>query len=80
METTTPPSNGTADAFPKKSLEAVDIVVLVLYFIFVMAVGLWVRKKKKWRKTPLQRQTTQGLFVVCHHGDTYPCIGAVYTL
>ncbi|XP_071976171.1 sodium/myo-inositol cotransporter 2 isoform X2 [Engystomops pustulosus] len=56
METTTPPSNGTADAFPKKSLEAVDIVVLVLYFIFVMAVGLW----SMWRT---KRGTVKGYFL-----------------
>ncbi|KAG8145435.1 hypothetical protein E2320_011968 [Naja naja] len=35
-----PPSSWTA--FPQRTLEAVDIVVLVLYFIFVLAVGLWV--------------------------------------
>lgn len=30
------------DAFPQRSLEAGDITVLVLYFFFVLAVGLWV--------------------------------------
>lgn len=30
------------EAFPHRSLEAGDIAVLVLYFVFVLAVGLWV--------------------------------------
>lgn len=30
------------EAFPQRSLEAGDIAVLALYFLFVLAVGLWV--------------------------------------
>lgn len=59
-----PPSNRTA--FPQRTLEAVDIVVLVLYFVFVLAVGLWVRRAASRaaaghtrRKAPL---SSAGLF------------------
>ncbi|XP_072273629.1 sodium/myo-inositol cotransporter 2 [Pyxicephalus adspersus] len=41
---------------PKASLEVVDIVVLVLYFVFVMAVGLW----SMWRT---KRSTVKGYFL-----------------
>ncbi|KAM8961742.1 sodium/myo-inositol cotransporter 2 [Pelodytes ibericus] len=53
-----PPSQTTPDmdAFPVKSLEAVDIVVLVLYFVFVLAVGLW----SMWRT---KRSTVAGYFL-----------------
>lgn len=30
------------EAFPQRTLEPGDIAVLVLYFLFVLAVGLWV--------------------------------------
>nr|XP_020764113.1 sodium/myo-inositol cotransporter 2-like isoform X2 [Odocoileus virginianus texanus] len=30
------------EAFPRRTLEAGDIAVLILYFLFVLAVGLWV--------------------------------------
>jgi sodium/myo-inositol cotransporter 11 len=36
------PQSDTWEAFPQKNLEPGDIVVLVLYFLFVLAVGLWV--------------------------------------
>ncbi|KAM5152151.1 sodium/myo-inositol cotransporter 2 isoform 1-T1 [Mantella aurantiaca] len=41
---------------PKASLEVVDIVVLVIYFVFVMAVGLW----SMWRT---KRSTVKGYFL-----------------
>uniref|UniRef100_A0A8C5WK14 Sodium/myo-inositol cotransporter 2 n=1 Tax=Leptobrachium leishanense TaxID=445787 RepID=A0A8C5WK14_9ANUR len=52
------PSHSTpvTDAFPKKSLEVVDIVVLVLYFVLVLAVGLW----SMWRT---KRSTVTGYFL-----------------
>ncbi|MGH0117008.1 UNVERIFIED_CONTAM: hypothetical protein FKN15_024953 [Acipenser sinensis] len=60
MEATTqsPPftTAGSAGAFPQQSLEAVDIVVLVLYFIFVLAVGLW----SMWKTN---RSTVNGYFL-----------------
>ncbi|MEE6498004.1 hypothetical protein FKM82_002951 [Ascaphus truei] len=46
----------TKEAFPKKSLEVGDIVVLVLYFVFVMLVGLW----SMWRT---KRSTVKGYFL-----------------
>ncbi|XP_054991982.1 sodium/myo-inositol cotransporter 2 isoform X1 [Sorex araneus] len=43
-----PTASDPLEAFPQKSLEPGDIAVLVLYFLFVLAVGLWstVRTKK----------------------------------
>ncbi|KAL7979050.1 hypothetical protein Chor_015074 [Crotalus horridus] len=52
---TSPPSNSWT-AFPQQTLEAVDIVVLVLYFVFVLAVGLWSMWKTK-------RSTVKGYFL-----------------
>lgn len=37
-----PTQSDPLEAFPQRSLEAGDIVVLALYFLFVLAVGLWV--------------------------------------
>uniref|UniRef100_A0A8D0DTS8 Sodium/myo-inositol cotransporter 2 n=1 Tax=Salvator merianae TaxID=96440 RepID=A0A8D0DTS8_SALMN len=56
--TTTFPPNVTSswDAFPHQTLEAVDIVVLVFYFVFVLAVGLWSMWKTK-------RSTVKGYFL-----------------
>lgn len=51
--TPVPPTTGSWNAFPQRTLEAVDMVILVLYFVFVLAVGLWVRKAfslLRWRK------------------------------
>lgn len=45
METTSStPVTPLWDVFPQRTLEAVDIAVLVLYFVFVLAVGLWVSR------------------------------------
>lgn len=47
METTSStPSSVTPqwDVFPQKMLDSIDIAVLVLYFVFVLAVGLWVSR------------------------------------
>ncbi|NXX81100.1 SC5AB protein, partial [Urocolius indicus] len=59
METTSStPSSVTPswDVFPQKRLEAIDITVLVLYFVFVLAVGLWAM----WKT---QRSTVKGYFL-----------------
>ncbi|XP_037670719.1 sodium/myo-inositol cotransporter 2 isoform X1 [Choloepus didactylus] len=44
------------EAFPQRSLEPGDIAVLVLYFLFVLAVGLWSTVKSK-------RDTVKGYFL-----------------
>ncbi|XP_056190628.1 sodium/myo-inositol cotransporter 2 isoform X2 [Falco biarmicus] len=59
METTSStPSSVTPpwDVFPQKTLDAIDIAVLVLYFIFVLVVGLW----SMWKT---QRSTVKGYFL-----------------
>ena len=40
------PQSDPLEAFPQRSLEPGDIAVLVLYFIFVLAVGLWVSQAR----------------------------------
>ncbi|EHB05807.1 Sodium/myo-inositol cotransporter 2 [Heterocephalus glaber] len=42
-----PPHSDPLEPFPRKSLEPGDIAVLVLYFLFVLAVGLWSTVKTK---------------------------------
>ncbi|XP_062955198.1 sodium/myo-inositol cotransporter 2 isoform X4 [Cynocephalus volans] len=56
--TSSPPSpqSDLLEAFPQKSLEPGDIAVLVLYFLFVLAVGLWSTVKTK-------RDTVKGYFL-----------------
>ncbi|XP_069065813.1 sodium/myo-inositol cotransporter 2 [Pleurodeles waltl] len=44
------------EAFPQQTLEGGDIAVLVLYFVFVLAVGLW----SMWRT---KRSTVTGYFL-----------------
>ncbi|XP_027946223.1 sodium/myo-inositol cotransporter 2 isoform X1 [Eumetopias jubatus] len=44
------------EAFPQRNLEPGDIAVLVLYFLFVLAVGLWSTVKTK-------RDTVKGYFL-----------------
>ncbi|XP_034806775.3 sodium/myo-inositol cotransporter 2 isoform X8 [Pan paniscus] len=51
-----PPQSDPLDAFPQKGLEPGDIAVLVLYFLFVLAVGLWSTVKTK-------RDTVKGYFL-----------------
>ncbi|XP_029803420.1 sodium/myo-inositol cotransporter 2 [Suricata suricatta] len=51
-----PPESDPLEAFPQRSLEPGDIVVLVLYFLFVLAVGLWSTVKTK-------RDTVKGYFL-----------------
>ncbi|XP_038192567.1 sodium/myo-inositol cotransporter 2 isoform X3 [Arvicola amphibius] len=51
-----PPQSDALEAFPQKSLEPGDIAVLVLYFLFVLAVGLWSTVKTK-------RDTVKGYFL-----------------
>ncbi|XP_050173107.1 sodium/myo-inositol cotransporter 2 isoform X2 [Myiozetetes cayanensis] len=56
--TSVPPASVTPswDAFPQQTLEPIDIAVLVLYFLFVLAVGLW----SMWKT---QRSTVKGYFL-----------------
>ncbi|XP_016157394.1 PREDICTED: sodium/myo-inositol cotransporter 2 isoform X2 [Ficedula albicollis] len=56
--TSLPPASVTPswDVFPQQGLEPVDIAVLVLYFLFVLAVGLW----SMWKT---QRSTVKGYFL-----------------
>ncbi|XP_040430034.1 sodium/myo-inositol cotransporter 2 isoform X3 [Cygnus olor] len=59
METTSStPASVTPqwDVFPQKTLDSIDIAVLVLYFVFVLAVGLW----SMWKT---QRSTVKGYFL-----------------
>nr|AAK97053.1 putative sodium-coupled cotransporter RKST1 [Homo sapiens] len=51
-----PPQLDPLDAFPQKGLEPGDIAVLVLYFLFVLTVGLWSTVKTK-------RDTVKGYFL-----------------
>ncbi|XP_043833355.1 sodium/myo-inositol cotransporter 2 isoform X2 [Dromiciops gliroides] len=51
-----PSHRDSLEAFPNKTLETVDIVVLVLYFVFVLGVGIWSMWKTK-------RDTVQGYFL-----------------
>uniref|UniRef100_A0A8D2E0T9 Sodium/myo-inositol cotransporter 2 n=1 Tax=Sciurus vulgaris TaxID=55149 RepID=A0A8D2E0T9_SCIVU len=51
-----PPQSDPLEAFPQKSLEPGDIAVLVFYFLFVLAVGLWSTVKTK-------RDTVRGYFL-----------------
>ncbi|XP_077842725.1 sodium/myo-inositol cotransporter 2 isoform X3 [Macaca mulatta] len=51
-----PPQTALLDAFPQNGLEPGDIAVLVLYFLFVLAVGLWSTVKTK-------RDTVKGYFL-----------------
>nr|KAF6294918.1 solute carrier family 5 member 11 [Pipistrellus kuhlii] len=50
------PTPDPLEAFPQRSLEAGDIAVLALYFLFVLAVGLWSTVKTK-------RDTVKGYFL-----------------
>uniref|UniRef100_A0A8V5FVD4 Sodium/myo-inositol cotransporter 2 n=1 Tax=Melopsittacus undulatus TaxID=13146 RepID=A0A8V5FVD4_MELUD len=54
--TSSTPVTPSWDVFPQRTLEAVDIAVLVLYFVFVLAVGLW----SMWKT---QRSTVKGYFL-----------------
>ncbi|XP_049645076.1 sodium/myo-inositol cotransporter 2 isoform X4 [Suncus etruscus] len=51
-----PTASDPLDAFPQKSLEPGDIAVLVLYFLFVLAVGIWSTVKTK-------KDTVKGYFL-----------------
>uniref|UniRef100_A0A8C6RMV0 Sodium/myo-inositol cotransporter 2 n=1 Tax=Nannospalax galili TaxID=1026970 RepID=A0A8C6RMV0_NANGA len=51
-----PLKSDALEAFPQKSLEPEDIAVLVLYFLFVLAVGLWSMVRTK-------RDTVKGYFL-----------------
>nr|XP_045731141.1 sodium/myo-inositol cotransporter 2 isoform X4 [Mirounga angustirostris] len=51
-----PTQSDPLEAFPKRNLEPGDIAVLVLYFLFVLAVGLWSTVKTK-------RDTVKGYFL-----------------
>ncbi|XP_024600428.1 sodium/myo-inositol cotransporter 2 isoform X5 [Neophocaena asiaeorientalis asiaeorientalis] len=51
-----PTPSDPLEAFPQRTLEPGDIAVLVLYFLFVLAVGLWSTVKTK-------RDTVKGYFL-----------------
>ncbi|XP_004691768.1 PREDICTED: sodium/myo-inositol cotransporter 2 [Condylura cristata] len=51
-----PTQSDPLEAFPQRSLEPGDIAVLVLYFLFVLAVGLWSTVKTK-------KDTVKGYFL-----------------
>ncbi|XP_043945027.1 sodium/myo-inositol cotransporter 2 [Protopterus annectens] len=72
MEMTSAPLSSTttrvAPGFTNKALETADIVVLVLYFIFVLAVGLWSMWKTK-------RSTVKGYFLAGRNMVWWP-VGA----
>ncbi|XP_044771025.1 sodium/myo-inositol cotransporter 2 isoform X4 [Neomonachus schauinslandi] len=51
-----PTQSDHLEAFPQRNLEPGDIAVLVLYFLFVLAVGLWSTVKTK-------RDTVKGYFL-----------------
>ncbi|XP_059976058.1 sodium/myo-inositol cotransporter 2 isoform X4 [Mesoplodon densirostris] len=51
-----PTRSDLLEAFPQRTLEPGDIAVLVLYFLFVLAVGLWSTVKTK-------RDTVKGYFL-----------------
>uniref|UniRef100_A0A8C0I6T3 Sodium/myo-inositol cotransporter 2 n=1 Tax=Balaenoptera musculus TaxID=9771 RepID=A0A8C0I6T3_BALMU len=51
-----PTRSDPLEAFPQRTLEPGDIAVLVLYFLFVLAVGLWSTVKTK-------RDTVKGYFL-----------------
>ncbi|KAM5227620.1 sodium/myo-inositol cotransporter 2 isoform 3-T3 [Ctenodactylus gundi] len=51
-----PPPSDPLEAFPQQNLEPGDIAVLVLYFLFVLAVGFWSTVKTK-------RDTVKGYFL-----------------
>ncbi|XP_023372485.1 sodium/myo-inositol cotransporter 2 isoform X2 [Otolemur garnettii] len=63
-----PPQSDPQEAFPGKSLEPGDIAVLVLYFLFVLAVGLWSTVKTK-------RDTIKGYFLAGGNMSWWP-VGA----
>ncbi|XP_047635096.1 sodium/myo-inositol cotransporter 2 isoform X3 [Phacochoerus africanus] len=51
-----PPQSDPLAVFPQRTLEPADIAVLVLYFLFVLAVGLWSTVKTR-------RDTVKGYFL-----------------
>lgn len=52
-----PTQSNPPETFPQRSMEPADITVLVLYFLFVLAVGLWVSQSREWEgKKPAQGQ------------------------
>uniref|UniRef100_A0A8C6G1F2 Sodium/myo-inositol cotransporter 2 n=1 Tax=Moschus moschiferus TaxID=68415 RepID=A0A8C6G1F2_MOSMO len=51
-----PTQSHPLEAFPRRRLEAGDIAVLILYFLFVLAVGLWSTVKTR-------RDTVKGYFL-----------------
>nr|KAF6356034.1 solute carrier family 5 member 11 [Myotis myotis] len=61
------------EAFPQRSLEAGDIAVLALYFLFVLAVGLWSTVRTK-------RDTVKGYFLAGGDMAWWPGIFSVLTL
>ncbi|GAB1292657.1 Sodium/myo-inositol cotransporter 2 [Apodemus speciosus] len=77
MESTTlspqPPQSDALEAFPQKSMEPADIVILVLYFLFVLAVGLWSTVRTK-------RDTVKGYFLAGGNMVWWPGLFSVLML
>ncbi|KAB0381755.1 sodium/myo-inositol cotransporter 2 [Muntiacus reevesi] len=63
-----PTQSDPLEAFPRRTLEAGDIAVLILYFLFVLAVGLWSTVKTK-------RDTVKGYFLAGGNMPWWP-VGA----
>ncbi|XP_035292470.1 sodium/myo-inositol cotransporter 2 isoform X4 [Cricetulus griseus] len=68
-----PPQSDSLEAFPQKSLEPGDIAVLVLYFLFVLAVGLWSTVRTK-------RDTVKGYFLAGGNMVWWPGLFSVLML
>lgn len=68
--TSSPPltQSDPLEAFPRRTLEAGDIAVLILYFLFVLAVGLWSTVKTT-------RDTVKGYFLAGGNMQWWP-VGA----
>lgn len=66
--TSVPPASVTPpwNVFPQQTLEPVDIAVLVLYFLFVLAVGLWVsRRCERLQLCPVRLENGAALALSC---------------
>ncbi|XP_047635099.1 sodium/myo-inositol cotransporter 2 isoform X5 [Phacochoerus africanus] len=68
-----PPQSDPLAVFPQRTLEPADIAVLVLYFLFVLAVGLWSTVKTR-------RDTVKGYFLAGGDMVWWPGIFSVLML
>lgn len=73
-----PTQSEPLEAFPQRNLEPGDIAVLVLYFLFVLAVGLWVSQGKGGRGRNSSEVIKQSERDTCKNGlNVDPLSGAV---